>query len=95
MRSEFTYHEPSIPSLLILGTYLYFLNIFGGIAQYLISSELIGQILLGVIYGTPLAGWLDEGWQETFVNVGYVGLLLVVYEGECLRYPQSRVIRSS
>lgn len=82
MPSEFTYHEPPIASLLILITYLYLLNIFGHLFQYLISSELIGQILLGVIFGSPLAEWLEVEWQETFVGVGYVGLLLVVYEGQ-------------
>lgn len=82
MPTQFTYHEPPIPSLLILSTYFYFLNLFGSLFQFLISSELIGQILVGVIFGSPLAEWLDEGWQESFVGVGYVGLLLCVYEGE-------------
>jgi predicted MFS family arabinose efflux permease len=45
----------------------------------------LGQILIGIVWGSPLAEWLHVEWQETFVVVGYVGLLLVVFEGESLR----------
>jgi Kef-type K+ transport system membrane component KefB len=84
MWSSHTYHEPSTPQLLVLTSYLTLLNIFGWLAQTLLSAGLLGQILIGIIYGTPLAGWLgvSEGWEETFVGLGYVGLLLVVFEGE-------------
>lgn len=82
MPTQFTYHEPTTAGLLILSTYLYLLNVFGWIAQELLSADLLGQILLGVIYGSPLAEWLEIAWQETFVDVGYVGLLLIVYEGK-------------
>ncbi|WVR05474.1 hypothetical protein IAU60_002490 [Kwoniella sp. DSM 27419] len=81
MWSSFTYHEPSINSLLILSSFIYLLNLFGWLSQHVLSAELLGQILIGVIYGTPLAGWLDQAWQEAFVAVGYVGLLLIVFEG--------------
>ncbi|WVF71844.1 hypothetical protein IAT40_006653 [Kwoniella sp. CBS 6097] len=81
MWSSFTYHEPSIPSLLILSSWIYLLNLFGWISQHVLSAQLLGQILIGIIFGTPLAGWLEESWQEAFIAVGYVGLLLIVFEG--------------
>ncbi|WWC60715.1 uncharacterized protein I303_103291 [Kwoniella dejecticola CBS 10117] len=81
MWSSFTYHEPSIVQLLILSSWLYLLNLFGWISQHLLSAQLLGQILIGIIYGEPLAGWLDESWQEAFIAVGYLGLLLIVFEG--------------
>ncbi|OCF32066.1 hypothetical protein I316_06222 [Kwoniella heveanensis BCC8398] len=81
MWSSFTYHEPSIPALLILSSWIYLLNLFGWISQHLLSAQLLGQILIGIIFGTPLAGWLEESWQDAFVAVGYVGLLLIVFEG--------------
>ncbi|WWD16245.1 hypothetical protein CI109_100671 [Kwoniella shandongensis] len=81
MWSSFTYHEPSPTSLLILTSWLYLLNLFGWLSQYILSAQLLGQILIGIIYGTPLAGWLDESWEEAFVVLGYVGLLLLVFEG--------------
>jgi hypothetical protein len=82
MPSQFTYHDPAIKDLLVLSSYLYLLNVFEWVAQHVLSAGLLGQILLGIIYGSPLAEWLDVAWQETFVVVGYVGLLLIVFEGE-------------
>lgn len=89
MWSSFTYEEPSVSSLLVLSSWLYLLNVFGYLAQRLLSAGLLGQILIGVIYGTPLAGWLDESWEAAFVAIGYVGLLVVVFEGECGRFVTS------
>ena len=82
MPSQFIYHDPSIASLLILSNYFYFLNLFGWAFEWLLSAGLLGQILIGIIWGSPLAGWLHIEWQETFVVVGYVGLLLVVFDGK-------------
>lgn len=85
MPSQFIYHDPPIASLLILSNYFYFLNLFGWVFEWLLSAGLLGQILIGIVWGSPLAEWLHVEWQETFVVVGYIGLLLVVFEGEFLR----------
>ncbi|KAK1147123.1 hypothetical protein N8T08_001862 [Aspergillus melleus] len=34
-----------------------------------------------MVYGTPLADILDSEWQRTFLAVGYVGLILIIFEG--------------
>jgi uncharacterized membrane protein YeaQ/YmgE (transglycosylase-associated protein family) len=81
MWSSHTYHEPSATLLVIITSFLYFLNLFGWIAQKLVSAGLLGQILIGIIYGTPVAGWLGEDFEEAIVGIGYVGLLIVVFEG--------------
>jgi Kef-type K+ transport system membrane component KefB len=81
MWSSFAYHEPSTAQILTLSSFLVLLNLFGWGAQALLSAGLLGQILIGIIFGTPVAGWIDR-WEETFVALGYVGLLLVVYEGK-------------
>lgn len=41
-----------------------------------------------MIYGVPLAGILNEDWQSAFTAVGWLGLLIIVFEGAiyCLRY---------
>jgi hypothetical protein len=78
---SFSYHEPSISSLLIISSYLYLLNLARWFFQYLVGAGLLGEILIGIICGTPLAGWLDESWEEFMVIIGYIGLLLIVYEG--------------
>jgi uncharacterized membrane protein YeaQ/YmgE (transglycosylase-associated protein family) len=95
MWSSHTYHEPSATLLVILTSFLYFLNLFGWIAQKLVSAGLLGQILVGIIYGTPVAGWLSTEYEEAIVGIGYIGLLIVVFEGRSiivllsvlLRYP--------
>jgi hypothetical protein len=88
---SFTYHEPPIAQVLVLGTFFYLLNLFGWAGQRFLNAGLLGQILLGVIYGTPLAGWLSEVWEEAFVAVGYVGLLIVVFEGQSVFCTRERV----
>jgi hypothetical protein len=84
MLSSFTYHEPSPSALLTLASFLYLLNLFEWIGQRVLSAGLLGQISIGIIYGSPLAGWLEGYWEEAFVAVGYIGLLLVVFEGELI-----------
>lgn len=79
---SFQYHEPSTTTALILVSFLYLLNVFGWLAQVLLSCGLLGQILLGIIYGTPLAGILPQSLEESLVGIGYVGLLLIIFEGE-------------
>lgn len=41
-----------------------------------------GELLVGLIYGAPLAGILLEDWQATFTAVGYLGLIIIVFEGK-------------
>lgn len=81
MWSSATYEEPNTSQVLILSTYLLLLNVFGWTAQRLFSAGLLGQILIGIVYGSPLAGWLDEVSEVALIAVGYVGLLLLVFEG--------------
>jgi len=82
MWSSFAYHEPSATQIIILLSFLLLLNLAGKLAQLLLSAGLLGQIFIGIIYGTPLAGILEDSWEEAIVAIGYVGLLLVVFEGE-------------
>lgn len=36
---------------------------------------------VGIIYGVPLANILDMHWQETFLALGYIGLILIIFQG--------------
>ena len=36
---------------------------------------------MGIIYGVPLANILHHDWQETFIYLGYIGLILIIFEG--------------
>lgn len=75
------YHEPDIISLLILISFFLFLPSLGWAFSRLVRAGLIGQILLGVLYGTPVGNILDIEWQETFMTLGYIGLILIIFEG--------------
>lgn len=37
--------------------------------------------MVGIIYGVPLANILQPAWQETFLYLGYIGLILIIFEG--------------
>ena len=58
-----------------------FLSIAEYISERVIRAGLIGQILVGIIYGVPLANILEHEWQETFLVLGYIGLILIIFEG--------------
>ena len=47
----------------------------------IIRAGIIGPIAVGIIYGAPLANILEHNWQETFLAIGYVGLILIIFEG--------------
>ena len=75
------YQEPPIKTILILSSFLVLLNAVNNLLDRLIYCGLIGQVLIGVAYGTPGAKWLDKGTEQIIVQLGYLGLILLVYEG--------------
>lgn len=77
----FEYHEPSIVGILTLISFFVLLNVFGWLSNRLLRAELIGQIAVGLIYGVPISGILALEWQEAFLALGYIGLLIVIFEG--------------
>ena len=38
-------------------------------------------VAVGIVYGTPLANILLIEWQETFLSLGYIGLLSIIFAG--------------
>lgn len=77
------YHEPSIEQILIQTSFLLLLNVGNWALDRLIYCGLVGQILVGVAWGTPGAKLLSVASEDTFVQLGYLGLLLLVFEGKC------------
>lgn len=79
-----TYEEPTMvqerPLLVLLGFY-YCLQLARIIADYVLSAGLLGEIAVGIIFGGPLAGILPHEWEETWLTVGYLGLVLIVFSG--------------
>lgn len=75
------YHEPGIVTILILAAFLLFLNLVNSIVDRITYVGLLGQIVLGIAWGTPGTKWLGRDVESVIVNIGYLGLLLLVYEG--------------
>ena len=73
--------HPSGVQILTLSSYLYLLNVFGWIFNYLFHAGLVGQVILGIIYGTPVGQLLPQDWETTLWQIGYLGLVLIVFEG--------------
>ena len=75
------YQDPPIKTILILLSFLILLNAINYFLDHLIYCGLVGQVLVGVAFGTPGAKWLDKGTEQVIVQLGYLGLILLVYEG--------------
>lgn len=75
------YHEPDIVSILILISFFVLLTVSEWLSNKIFRAGLIGQIVVGIIYGTPVGNILPVEWQETFLALGYVGLVLIIFEG--------------
>jgi hypothetical protein len=82
-----SYHEASINTILILTSFLLLLNIINYVLDKIIYCGLIGQIIIGIAWGLPGASWLALEVQNTVMQVGYLGLILIVYEGEQCPHP--------
>ncbi|KZF26439.1 hypothetical protein L228DRAFT_279641 [Xylona heveae TC161] len=75
------YNEPEIVTILIQSSFLLLLNLVNHVLDRLIYCGLVGQVFIGIAWGTPGAKWLDTAAEEAFMQVGYLGLILLVYEG--------------
>jgi len=75
------YHEPDIVTILVQSSFLLVLNLINNIVDNILFCGLIGQILIGVTWGTPGGKWLGEDIEVVIVQLGYLGLILLVYEG--------------
>lgn len=58
-----------------------FLSLAETLSSLIIRAGIIGPIAVGIIYGEPLANILETAWQETFLAIGYIGLILIIFEG--------------
>ncbi|XWX00514.1 hypothetical protein V2A60_008534 [Cordyceps javanica] len=80
-RASNPYHEPDILIILIQSSFLVLLNVVNFLLDKVIYCGLLGQVFTGVAWGTPGANWIGANAEETIVQLGYLGLLLLVYEG--------------
>jgi hypothetical protein len=81
MQSSLSYHEPSITVISILSGFLLLLNLLNYGLDKIAYCGLIGQVALGIAWGTPGAKWLSHEVEDAVMQLGYLGLILIVYEG--------------
>lgn len=79
--TSLAYIEPATILLLVVTSFLLLLNIINSALDKFIYCGLIGQIFLGILYGQPGAKWLPLDLQVSVQTLGYLGLVLIVYEG--------------
>lgn len=76
MAAALPYQEPGIVTILILSSFLLLLNILNYVLDYLICCGLLGQIFVGVAW--TQANFLGETSESLIVQLGYLGLILLV-----------------
>ncbi|KAF5373894.1 hypothetical protein D9758_000791 [Tetrapyrgos nigripes] len=74
------YYIPEVTLLLTLSSFLYLLNVAEAVFTSLLEAGLLGSLAIGIIYGPQASNILSETLQETFLVLGYIGLLLLVFE---------------
>ncbi|KFA77464.1 hypothetical protein S40288_08700 [Stachybotrys chartarum IBT 40288] len=79
--TAFAYHEPTIATILNLSGFLLVLNLVNSCLDKLVYCGMIGQLFLGILWGTPGARWLDRDVETVMQMLGYLGLIMLVYEG--------------
>ncbi|KAK9374655.1 Sodium/hydrogen exchanger family-domain-containing protein [Lipomyces chichibuensis] len=75
------YHEPDILTILTQSSFLFLLNVVNHVLDNLVYCGLLGQVFIGVAWGSPGAGLLGITVEQTIAQLGYLGLILLVYEG--------------
>lgn len=80
------YREPPIATILNQTGFLLVLNMVNVCLDKLLYCGLIGQLFIGILWGTPGAKWLDREIETVIQQLGYLGLIMLVYEGKFAMY---------
>jgi len=81
------YHEPGIITILIQTSFLLLLNVVNAALDQVLYCGLLGQVLVGIAWGSPAARMLPVDVEKVIVQFGYLGLILLVFEGSCRFVP--------
>ncbi|KAJ7231999.1 Cation/H+ exchanger [Mycena rebaudengoi] len=74
------YITPELPLLLTVSSFLYLINVAEALFTRYINAGLLGSLCIGILYGSQVADILPAAVQTTFITLGYVGLLLIIFE---------------
>jgi Kef-type K+ transport system membrane component KefB len=78
--SSVPYQVPNVPSLLTLSSFLYLINVADYLSRQWIHAGLVGPLVVGIVYGSQAADILSASLQTILISLGYIGLLLIVFE---------------
>lgn len=82
MATALSYAEPNAATILTLSSFLLASNILNFILDKAVFCGLIGQMLVGIAWGSPGGNLLGPDIENAIVRFGYLGLVLLVYEGK-------------
>ncbi|OKL58483.1 hypothetical protein UA08_06036 [Talaromyces atroroseus] len=82
--TAFPYQEPTISTILNQAGLLLALNIVNACLDKLLYCGLIGQLFIGILWGTPGAKWIGGEMEKVIQQLGYLGLIMLVYEAVAL-----------
>jgi Kef-type K+ transport system membrane component KefB len=72
----------TVIQILVLVSFFFWLSFGEWLSNKVFRAGLIGQIIVGLIYGLPIGGtMMPIAWQEAFIALGYIGLVLIIFEG--------------
>ena len=75
------YEEPNITTILTVSSFTLLLNVTNKVLDNVLYCGLVGQVLIGTAWGTPGAKWLSTHFENAVTDLGYLGLILIVFEG--------------
>ncbi|GAA93879.1 hypothetical protein E5Q_00525 [Mixia osmundae IAM 14324] len=75
------YDEPDVVTLLVLVSFILFLNVPRHVGDTLLRAGLLGELLVGFIYDRPLANTLQPVLERAFTDMGYVALVSLAFHG--------------
>ena len=78
--TQVPYDPPSLSILLSLSLYLSLISFSSWFAARAIHAPLLGPLLIGILFGPVVAGLVPTSTQQVFIDIGYIALLLMVYE---------------
>ena len=75
------YAEPGIVTILVQSSFFLLSNVINSVLDHVLYCGLVGQVLLGMAWGTPGAKLLSEPFEDIATQLGYLGLIAIVFEG--------------
>ncbi|KAK4939194.1 hypothetical protein LTR10_020493 [Elasticomyces elasticus] len=76
-----SYAEPGIVTILTQSSFFLLSNVINSVLDHVLYCGLVGQVLLGMAWGTPGAKLLSESFEGIATQLGYLGLIAIVFEG--------------